>query len=217
MFWKDLIQSMRGSKKIFWTESFLVVIGLLFTSSCIQKKFDSKEELWAYVENVENEYSQVKTIKGIDFILTYRPTDVLVQQELNNKFTKKDIDSLRNKYNKHMYFNLSMSKNNQELLSSMVGNSNDFSAMVNQFAFGMGNSVHVYSETKDTIAIVDYTYPRMYGMSKSTSILFVYPRNKKLLENNFFHFTIEDMGFKTGEVRFKIPTKIIESEPQLNF
>lgn len=195
----------------------ILFVFILTMSSCSQKTFDSKEELMTYVTDVKNGYTQQKTINGVDFTLSYRPTDMLVQQVLSEHIKQKELDSLRKKYSAYLYFNLSISKNNQEVLNGLAGNRNEFGKMVNQLAFGMENKVHLISQQRDTIDLADYIYPRMYGMGKSTNILLVYPRNLKLLKQDYFQFTIEDLGFSTGEVGFKINTVNIIKEPLLNF
>ncbi|AXT52110.1 hypothetical protein D1818_15145 [Aquimarina sp. BL5] len=194
-----------------------ILVAALLLSSCSTKTFESKKELWNYLNDPENEYSHTKTVNGVDFSLVYKPTDLLVDQELSDEMTDSKIDSLRRKYDQYLYFNLSMSKNNQELLSNVAGNKQQFGAMVNQLAFGMEQKVHLYTPQKDTIEMADYIYPRMYGMSGATTILLVYP--KKTMVTNAEHMTlsIEDLGFYTGEVKFKIPTKIFKNELQLKF
>ena len=89
--------------------------------------------------------------------------------------------------------------------------------MVNQLAFGMRDKVHLFTQKKDTIEILDYNYPRMYGMSQATKILFVYPRDKKYLKEATLNFTIQDLGMYTGEVKFKIATAKMNKEPTLKF
>ena len=140
-----------------------------------------------------------------------------MNQEKTEETTPQEIQNLRDKYSKYLYFNLSMSKNNHELLSNVAGNKQKFGAMVNQLAFGMEQKVHLYTQKKDTIAMADYIYPRMYGMSGATTILLVYPREEKVTNKEFMTLTIEDLGFYTGEVKFKIPTTIFNNEPKLTF
>jgi hypothetical protein len=165
----------------------------------------------------KNNYIQHKTINGFDYRLMYRPTDLLVKQELGDGTNKIKAEELRNKYNQYLYFNLSMSKNNQELLSTAPKDRNEFGAMVNELAFGMDEKVHLFTASKDTIELTDFIYPRMYGMGQSTTIMFVYSRDNKDLESEFLNFTIEDIGLYTGEVKFKIPTNIIKNQPSLVF
>lgn len=189
-----------------------------FLISCSANQFKTEKELLDYLHNEENGYSKSKTINNVHFKLTYKPTDMLVNQELDkNNITDSIVNALRAKYNKYLYFNLSMSKNNQEVLSGLAGNRNEFGAMVNQLAFGMNNKVHLYTKEKDTIELADFVYPRMYGMSQSTDILFVYPREIANLKTQVLNFTIEDLGLYTGEVKFKIETENIKKEPQLSF
>jgi hypothetical protein len=142
---------------------------------------------------------------------------LLVNQEVGNKKNKKEIELLRKKYSKYMYFNLSMSLNDRELLSNVAGDKQKFGQMVNDLAFGMDQKVHLFTKEKDTLSMADFVYPRMYGMSKSTVIMIVYPRDKKYLNNEYLNFTIEDLGLYTGEIKFKIDTKAIVNEPQLRF
>jgi hypothetical protein len=63
--------------------------------------------------------------------------------------------------------------------------------------------------------MTDYIYPRFFGMGGGTSMLFIYPKENLVMKDNFFHFTIEDIGLNTGDVSFKIPTSAIKEEPRL--
>ena len=183
--------------------------------SCANSTFNNEEELWTYLKNEESGYIQHKNVNGYDFSLLYKPTDLLVLQELGDSKDAEQISVLREKYNKYLYFNLSMSKNNKELLSTAPKNRNEFGAMVNELAFGIGDKVHLFTPEKDTIEIADFVYPRMYGMSRSTDILLVYPRDKERLKQEYLNFTIEDLGIYTGEVKFKVSTRSINDEPIL--
>jgi hypothetical protein len=196
-----------------------ITILLLFIVfySCSSKTFDKKEDLWTYLKNPDNGYLQQKNINGYDFSLLYKPTDLMVAQELGENISKERITALREKYQKQLYFTLSMSRNGKELLSTTPKNRQEFGAMVNQLAFGMGENVHLFTQNKDTLELLDYNYPRMYGMSQSTTMLFVYPRDEKQLREETLNFTIQDLGTYTGEVKFKIETDKIRNEPRLKF
>ncbi len=208
-----------GFKRSLKTERSWKTLSILFIlislSSCTQKTFNNEVTLLEFIKEDTNGYTQHKTVNGVDYTLTYRPTDLLVKQELGDNINKKEIKALRDKYNKYLYFNLSMSQNNQELLSTAPKNRNEFGQMVNQLAFGMNEKVHVYTPSKDTLDMADFIYPRMYGMSRATTIMFVYLRDKEQLKEEHLNFTIEDLGLYTGEVKFKIPMDKITNEPQL--
>ncbi len=190
---------------------------LVLLISCSNKTFNTEEELWTYLRDESNGFVQQKTVNGYNFSLVYKPTDLLVHQELGDNAEIDEIEKLRGKYGQYLYFNLSMSKDDKELLSVAPKTRNEFGTMVNQLAFGIGNKVHLFTQEKDTIELADFVYPRMYGMSRSTDILLVYPREERKLIGGDLSFTIEDLGIYTGEVNLKIPIKNINSEPKLKF
>ncbi len=203
-----------------WNLNFGILLLLLFGifTSCSNKRFNSKEEMITYIKNPTNGYLQEKTVNNVSYSLLYKPTDLLVEQELTqvpDSVRKAKISILREKYNKYMYFVLSMSRNGQELLNSSTGSRAEFGAMVNQLAFDMEDKVHLYTQQKDTLMLMDYIYPRTYGMTPNTTMLFVFPKDKKYLEKDELSFTIEDLGFYTGEVKFKVPINNIVTEPKL--
>lgn len=196
--------------------SFFLLL-LILVTSCGNKTFDTTEEMTNYIKDVDNYYCYKKNIEGVDYTLQYRPTDLLVKQELGDKYDAKQVEVLRKKYLKYLYFNLSMTMNNRELLSNVVRDKVKFGQMVSDLAFEMDKKVNLFTKYNDTLTLTDFIYPRMYGTTNSTSIMFVYPRDKNYLKDDYINFTIEDLGLYTGEVKFKIKTQEILNEPQLQF
>ena len=170
-----------------------------------------------FIKDEDNGYNYKKTIVGVDYVLQYRPTDLLVKQELGDEIDVTQLEKLRQKYNKYLYFNLSMSKNNQELLNGVARDKAKFGQMVNELAFGMEEKVHLYTPEKDTLAMADFIYPRMYGMSNATSIMIVYPRETKFMNQDYLNFVIEDLGLDTGDIKFKLNMQALQNQPQLRF
>ncbi|WP_010518696.1 hypothetical protein [Croceivirga radicis] len=197
--------------------TLLIIVAISLLAGCNTKTFETKEELWSYLKNPENGYQQAKTINGVTYSLTFKPTDLLVKQELNSTYSKEDVESLRTKYRDYLYFILSISTNNQEILSKKVSNRAEFGAMVSQLAFGMGDKVNLITFNKDTLDLLDYVYPRMYGMSNSTDLLLVYKKNDDVLSQQSLRFTLEDLGLGSGEVGFNIDPEKILQQPSLSF
>ena len=195
--------------------SLLFLWGIL---SCSQTPvFENERALNEYLIQEENGYRHHKNINGVTFTLTYRPTDLLVAQEAGTRPALSRLDSLRSHYGNYLYFNLSVSRNNEEILTGFAGNRARFGAMVNQLSFGMARSIHFYTPARDTIAMLDYIYPRMYGMSKSTTLLMVYSKDPGMMEKEYMFMSIEDLGLNTGEVTFKVPIEPIRKQPELQF
>lgn len=196
--------------------SFIRFVLLIFIlNSCESKEFDNEETLWTYLKNPENGYLQEKNVNGVNFSLLYKPTDLVIAQELMNKnATNRTIDSLRSKYGEYAYFTLSVFKNNKELLNNVAGDRSEFGEMVNTFAFGMKEKVYLLSNTKDTINMLDYIYPRMYGMSNKTSFLLVYPK-ADIKKYSRVNLIIKDLGLNTGEIRLVPNVEQILKEPKI--
>ncbi|WP_244283451.1 hypothetical protein [Flavobacterium hercynium] len=195
---------------------YTLLLVLFICSSC-SNTFDTQEKLNEYLQKENNGYNYKKTVANVDYVLQYRPTDLLVQQELGEDRNPAQIEKLRKRYNQYLYFNLSMSKNNQELLNSVSQDKAKFGQMVNDLAFGMEEKIHLYTPSKDTLSMTDFIYPRMYGMSNATSIMIVYPRDKKYMNEEYLNFVVEDLGLETGDIKFKLNTKALLNEPQLRF
>ncbi len=193
----------------------IFIIAVLVVS-CGRKTFDTTDQLWEYIKDPDNNYLQEKNIRGVDYKLLYKPHDLLVNQALGEERSDSLIKKYKDKYKDHLYFTLSMSKSGHELLSHLARDRNQFGAMVNQLAFGMNEKVHMYTPKKDTLPMTDFIYPRMYGMSGTTSILFVYPKRVEDLKEDYLNFTINDLGFHTGEVKFKVPMEVITDEVGLS-
>ncbi|WP_431160488.1 hypothetical protein [Flagellimonas beolgyonensis] len=193
----------------------LFLVLMFFT--CGAKSFDSKEDLLIYLKDTENGYRFQKSVNGIDYSLMYRPTDLLVIQSVDAEHREEEIFRLRKRYGNYLYFNLSMSANGKELLDQRIGSRAESGAMVNQLSFGMSDKLNLIGEKRDTLPLMDFVYPRMYGMGESTDILLVYKSDAKVLEQEYLLLTIKDLGFGTGEVTFKIEANKIKNQPKLNF
>jgi hypothetical protein len=140
--------------------------------SC-KKDYDSeKSNLIDYVKNEDNGFFQTTEINGVKINLTYRPTELMVSQEISNLGSEKKInlDSVKNKYKNNLYFILSYSRDNKEILSTITKSRQDFNAIQNTLTFDMANKVSLVNQNKDTIRLIDYNFPRTYGMSRATSL-----------------------------------------------
>ena len=182
---------------------------------CQSNSFKDVATLTEFLQNPQNGYIQHKSINGYDFSLMYKPTDLVVGQQTSAVGLDESANELREKYEDFLYFTLSIGKGGKEVLSAVPSGRKQFGEMVQQLVFDMDKKVHLTTRSRDTLPLIDYTYPRMYGMSSATSMLFVFPRKKESLTQEYLEFSIEDIGLLTGEVSFKIPLKHIVNEPTL--
>ena len=197
---------------------FVCFLGLfIFLTSCKQKAvFNSKSEMINYLKDPDNNHLWGKKVKGIAFELQHRPTDLMVALENPNP-TKGQMDSLRSKYQKSVYFTLSISTQNKDLLSQVALDKKRFSGLVQDLAFGMSDKATLYSSDFDTIKFIGSDFSRLYGMGKSNTVLMAFEKDPNALKSPYLFFSIKDLGLSLGDVRFKIPTESLINQPEIAF
>jgi hypothetical protein len=190
----------------------LILVSIMF--ACEQKEFSSVDELSKFVADPKHEFTQQAESNGVKITLAYRPTDLLVAQELGE--SSKDvaaIDNARKKYGQYYYFILSLSANNTEALTP--SNSGDkYSELVQTLSFRMHDYVTMTTSASDTIPVGDFMLNRTYGLSQSTDILFVFNREKSN-DQEWVQFNLNEFGLNTGNQRFRFSVKKLEDAPHL--
>jgi hypothetical protein len=194
--------------------SFSIILFSIFFS-CQSKLTEA--ELKTYIQNPENGVTQEKKINNVEYKVTYKPTGLMINQELRNiSRTPGLLDSLQQKYDRYHYFMLSVNVNNRDVLSSKTGNRADFGNAVYQLSFNMNEKTFLVSDQRDTLGLVDYVFPRMYGMSPTTNMLFVFEKgNGKSIES--FKLHINEFGLNTGNTKYKFLTEDINRIPEIKY
>lgn len=197
---------------------FLLLALTIFTFNCKHNSFSTEKELVDFILDDSNGYTKRQTINGVEFNLTFRPTDLLVSQEIRNEeVTEQKLLELKNKYNKYLYFHLGISKGGREILSVIPNNKLEYSNLSNKLLFEIGDKVHLITKNKDTLKFIDYIYPRMYGASHSTDLMFVFSKDEKINNSEVLNFTIQDIEIGTGQIEFKFDKEIIKNQPTIVF
>lgn len=187
---------------------------LVIQSSC-SRKVKTVKDLQEYIQNPKHGLMQEKDVNGINIKLTYKPGILFASQEINiyDTLNRNEKEEIIERYNNHLYFILSLSQGNKEILSK-YNNQQWFSQMVNQLAFGMGDKASLVTGMGDTLHLLDFHYPRMYGMAPSTDIMMAFEK-PDLHKTKELKFKMKDIGLGTGDVKFKIKTKDIRKTPKL--
>lgn len=198
----------------------LIFVGIALAicfSSCNKKSFDDEEEMLIYLKNPDNGYYQYKNINGITLSIMYRPTDLLVSQEIEESINSTLIDSLKIKWRKYLYFNLSFSIKGKDITTVIPRNKNEYSELIGRLGFDMDRNVFLLTSRKDTISVLSYQYPRMFGLSNATTMIFAFPRTDKIKSSKTVDFIIKDFGLNTGEIKFQFSTFKLNEEPRIKF
>jgi hypothetical protein len=172
------------------------------------------EELTDYIKDPEHGLLQEKVVNGVRMKVIYRPSDMFVYQELHGRdnISKADIKEARGRYSQQHYFVLSLSYGEREILSD-ASDRNQFSMLVNQFAFGMDRNVLLTTADKDTLQLLDFHFPRMYAVTPSTDILFAFEKNGS--GTKYIELKVSEFGLNTGDSRYRFYIKNINKIPSL--
>jgi hypothetical protein len=175
-----------------------------------------QDKLMKYISEPKHGLLQEKKTNGIIFMAIYRPSDLMAAQELRaySSYSRQFADSIKAIYNKYLYFLISMSYNNQELLNSLSGNQQQFGEMVNRLSFEMNDYILLTTSNNDTLKLIDYSYPRMYGTGTSTDLLFAFERFQ-LGQAGELYLKLSDFGIKTGDVVFTFKSGDLHNVPVL--
>lgn len=197
--------------------TIVLLLMVLWAFSCKRNTFENVKSLTGFLENPTNKLRYHKNVNGVDFFLTYRPTDMLVHQELGPKYSKEQVKQLRNTYGKNIYFNLEMGMAGKELLDWKTVNKTEFTSLINRLAFGMGDNVHLVRGKDEKVPLLDFSYSRYYGMGKNTNILLAFEIDSNSIGDEDLRLIIKDIGFGTGDVAFNLNAQSISDQPELEF
>jgi hypothetical protein len=187
-------------------KKWLFVLSVLLLISC-KKTFKSREDYIAYIKDEDNGYSQTKEVNGFKVNLTYKPTELMFD---DTKMSNEKMDSLKKSYEKVIYFVLSYSKDNKEVLSTISSSRADFNNIQNMLTFRMKEKITLTTENNDTIPMLDYNFARTYGMSRASTMLLVFERSKLLKNKDKLEFNISDIGLGIGDLTFRFNKHIID-------
>ncbi len=192
---------------------FLLLTSILI-GACNPPKELPEKQLFEFILNESNGLCQKKQTNGIDISLYYKPTGLLVAQEADEKTNSEEIEQLENKYGNYAYFILDLAAGGKNALYATSGSMGAFSENLQTLAFRMDQYVNLTTSVNDTIPVADFIYPRMYGMSKSATVMFVFSK-EKIHDSEWVSFNLNEFGMLTGDQQFRFKTKDIEAVPKL--
>jgi hypothetical protein len=164
----------------------------------------------------DNGLIQRSEINGYSIEVFYKPTDLLIHQEVNGEDADDTIlKSIRSKYEPYYYFTLNLSRDKKEALQ-VNGDMGQYSELVQTLSFRMNGYVNLTTTAQDTIPTGDFILNRTYGMSDATSLLFVFNK-EKAQDQDWIQFNLNEFGLGVGNQRFRFRTKDIEAAPKINF
>lgn len=200
--------------------AYLNLIWILFLGSCSINKDEalSKAELIRYINDKKSGLVHQQEVNDITVTLTYQPSSFFVAQEMQTIPVADSLQklALEKKYNNYYYFRLKFSKNGREAVRQL-GGFNNYSKMVQVLSFQMNRYVNlITSPQRDTVELSDYLFDQTYGMSDGSNLLLCFDKGK-VKESDFFDINIDECGFGTGLLKFRIRKSDIAKVPRLDY
>jgi hypothetical protein len=211
-----------NSKHPFWLRlpfgrvGLVVGLLILLITSC-NPTLVTEQQLIAYIQDEDNGLIKTKEQNGYKLTVYYKPTDFVINQYTENGVIEKPkLDTLKKQFKNYAYFVLSLQKDKSNALYNMEQGYDAFSETLQTLAFRMDQYVQLTTSNSDTIPVADFIYPRLYGASPSTDILFVF-NNTQFSKNDWVQFNVKEFGLGVGRKNFRFKTSDIQQIPTLKF
>jgi hypothetical protein len=189
-----------------------IFLTVLFSSCNHQLK---KDKLYRYVESQDNGTSVSKTVSGIDFRFTYTPGDLVAM-----RFFPEEVPFDKGLYEKKvkelsglLYFTLSVSSGEKDLLFRYAGDPGKYGQLVSVLSFGLEKHTFIVTSAYDTLLTLGSTFSRTFGVTPYNSIQFIFPKPKD--DPSWVDIIIEDFGVDTGDLRFRFNLNDLKRVPKL--
>lgn len=168
------------------------------------------DELVGYIKKGENGLIQTTEQQGYKLSVYYKPTDLIISQQLNNR-EKKEIDSLKRALEPYQYFIFSVLKQGEDLETGWAKQRVSFADKLSYLNLGFSTEIKLVVD-QETVELQDYLYLRSYGSNASDFLLVFKNTKKKDLE---IRINGHALGF--GAASFSFKQTDIDKVPQLIF
>lgn len=170
----------------------------------------SHEELLRYIQEPANGLTRKEEQGLLKASLTYRPSDLLVWQELGNRPAISDSlwRSTGERYGTYWYFILSLSQDGRDPLAGGPALADN----LQKLSFELDRYVYAVIDQSDTIFLSDYYAPRLFGISGATPVLLAFRKKER-----FEQLDIIFQGFDGAGMRFPFSRRDIDRIPRLRF
>lgn len=192
-----------------------MLLSALLLGACSDLMVKTPQELEKYVQKEDNGLKKANTIGDVSLSMAYRPTSLLINQTLSAAPTPQEVDSLKQIFEKNLYFALSLSGAGKEIETYKIANGAAFGERIQTLAFGMGQMLTIMNEKQDTLPLVDYFYQRTFGVGKSSDFLLVLDRDK-VMQGKECNFLLREFGLGIGNQSFKFSTSDIDKTPEIH-
>ncbi|HVD96807.1 MAG TPA: hypothetical protein VNB90_01300 [Cytophagaceae bacterium] len=192
---------------------FVLILSILIFSC---ERTLTQEELEAYILEPSHGLIQSSEARGLRVEVLLRPGSLIAYQEYKQQNSSLEIKKqAEEKYKHNLYFTVNVSQDQQDPLYKL-GDVSRYRKVLQELAFRMSSHARLISSAGDTVAVADYAFPHLYGMSDAVSVLFAFPADS-LATYNWLELEWNDPGFGSGDQKFRFAKNDIENIPELKW
>ena len=190
------------------------VFSLLILLGCGTPDYLSEEALQQYVSDESNRLSKSKNVGNLNMQVTLRPSDLLVWQDVGVKEDTSDIKEAFGRYSKYLYLMMQLSVGERDALYALSKNQMEFNDRLQTLSFRMNQFANLTTSANDTLPVADFYYSRMFGLSSSNDVLFVF-NVEEVKDIDWVSFNTKEFGFNSGRQSFRFDWGDIQEVPHL--
>lgn len=192
------------------------IIGLVMMATLLSncsKKPSTSGEIEAFIDDPRNGLIQSRTVDDVLAEVKFQPSSLLATRDLQQKETTAyQFDSVCTKYRSHVSFLLTLSKNNEELITQNVSFSS-YSKLIQVLSFKMSQYVSLTTSMGDTLRPELCLFDRTYRLDDKSRLLVVFP---KKAQGDKLCLTIKEFGLDCGDMHFYFDANAIRQIPDIN-
>lgn len=188
----------------------LVLIHLTVLFQSCSPTIKSKADLQAYLTDQDNGLTGVVQKSDVAIKMTWQPWQ-LIANKLGNQKDKSQNEA--SPFSKNLYFILSLSKGNKELLRQLPFET--YSEMVQVLSFRMQNFIS--AELGETsIEPVECVFQQTYGMTEANMLLLVFNKKDVGAAENLT-ISLKEFGLGLGNLEFPFKLKSVNQIEKLDY
>jgi len=175
-------------------------------------------EYRAYLADPDHGLTHTTEANGTTVTCTYRPTDLLVQQDLANlpAATAAICDSLARAYAGKTYCTLTLAHDGSEVENQFVNNPTTYQQALTYLNTGIAADAFLATTPQDSVPAAASMYVRQFGTTGHSTLLLVFDTHQ-LTPQKGFHLTLRGQRLGLGTLRFSFAGPDLAALPSLKF
>lgn len=172
-------------------------------------------EYQAYLADPAHGLTHTVKDHGTTLTCAYRPTDLLVQQDLSSTGTASP-DSVARAYDGKTYCTLTFSRNGSEIENQFVNDLLAYQQVLTYLNTGISADAFLATTPRDSVPAVASMYVRQYGTTGHSTVLLVFDTHQLALQHGFF-LTLRGQRLGLGTLRFSFTGDALAALPAVKF